>query len=350
MMEIYDAASFGKKAWNEFIKQHSPPIGAFMQTWEWGEFQRMLGRKVERYFLSENKEPVAVFTLIHHLLPFNLSYGYVPRGPIIAASHSPESKSLEIFNAIKKWAASNFPNLIFLRLEPPVTSVDFNKIKKSGFYVPSYYVQPRYNHAVHIDKTEEEIIAGFHPSTRSNIGRAEKRGVTVEIKPFVSETDFEQFIAMTKDTIQRNSGKNAYPNNSYFRSLFKIIPPLNETNSASDLLMGIFYGYHEKEPAAAHFVVFFGDTATYLFGASYKKKLNSKVATYLHWDAMKEARKRGLKFYDLGGIDETRWPTLTQFKRQFRGQEFKYVGNIDIPLRPALYLLYNMLRKLGKLH
>jgi lipid II:glycine glycyltransferase (peptidoglycan interpeptide bridge formation enzyme) len=63
---------------------------------------------------------------------------------------------------------------------------------------------------------------------------------------------------------------------------------------------------------------------------------------------MQEANKMGLGYYDLGGIDSARWPTLTDFKKQFRGKEFSYIGNIDIPIRPMLYRLYNVLRRKRK--
>ena len=109
--------------------------------------------------------------------------------------------------------------------------------------------------------------------------------------------------------------------------------------------MGAFYGYQNGEPAGTHFVLFFGKTATYLYGASFSKHLNSKVTTYLHWVAIQEAKRRGMNYYDLGGIDAKRWPKLTEFKRQFRGTEFAYIGNVDIPIRPSLYRAYDLMRK-----
>ena len=153
---------------------------------------------------------------------------------------------------------------------------------------------------------------------------------------------------MANDTIQRNNGKNAYPSRSYFQAFVDTVPPPLKIHEPRDLSLGIFYGYQHNQPAAIHFVLFFGDTATYLHGASYSNALNSKVTTYLHWAAMREAKQRGMRYYDLGGIDEIRWPTLTAFKRQFRGEEFNYVGNIDIPIRPHFYILYNLLRRFKK--
>ena len=306
MTEHYIVVALSKVAWNMFVKQNYPLVGAFLQTWEWGEFQQSIGRKIERYFLYKGNEPVAAFTLVHYLLPLGFSYGYVPRGPVIAVKHAQASKLLNIFEAIKKWTEQKFPNLIFLRLEPPVSQISLEE-SASGFHIPNYYIQPRHNTGIHLEPSEKDIMASFHFSTRHNIRVAEKRGVTVEMKSSMAETDYDQFFNMVKDIIKRNGGKNPYPNRAYFHSLFKTIQIAAHTDC-----------------------------------------LPSKVETYLHWATMKEAKRRGMKFYDLGGIDENYWPTLTKFKRQFHGKEFHYVGNIDIPIRPAMYRAYNILRKLNK--
>jgi|SRR3989344_5516221 len=344
-MEIVVAKN--KESWNNFVKAHYPPVGAFMQTWEWGEFQAALGRKTERYEVREKDDVCAVFTLVHHALPLGLSYGYVPRGPVVSSSAIKEGKHIAILTAIKTWAKKTFPKFTFLRLEPHFDSIPSGLVS-NGFRIPAYYIQPRFNSVVEIKDSDEEILAGFHPSTRSNIRRAENRGVTVEVKNRITQEEYRHFSEMAKDTIKRNSGKNAYPDHKYFEALFKRIPSLISSRPTADLSMSAFYGYQDGVPAGAHFVLFFGDTATYLYGASYSDKLRSKVTTYLHWAGMQEARRRKMSYYDLGGVDEVKWPTLTTFKRQFRGKEFAYMGNLDISLRPVWHRIYETLRALKK--
>lgn len=315
-----------------------------MQSWEWGLFQERLGRKVERYLVLDGESPVAAFTLIHHSLPFGLRYGYAARGPVVAAADG--NKTREILDAIKAWARADAPYFIFLRLEPPIGNFPA-ELDPRDFTVPSYYVQPRYNLAVPLAGTEEEILLSFHSSTRSNVARAERRGVTAESRDGITPAEYRQFREMAADTIRRNSGVNAYPDDPYFAALLGVLAEQNGGGPAG-LSIRAFYGYHEGEPAATQFVLFFGSTATYLYGASYTKHLSSKAVTYLHVAAMLEAKRRGMEYYDLGGIDAARWPKLTDFKRQFKGHEFEYAGNIDIPLRPFAYRAYNFLRRLKK--
>lgn len=343
-MKIINVEYRGKDIWNQFVMSHYPPIGAFMQTWEWGEFQKMIGRKIERFFIKDKEKTVAAFTLVLYTLPFGFSYGYLPRGPVIDETRKKDID--KIFHTIKNWAVGRFPKLIFLRLEPPISSYTTDP----DFHLPSYYIQPRYNTAVELDVSVEKIKARFHPSTRSNIERAEKRGVTVEIKDLVNDADYKEFEKMMEETKKRNNGKNIFPNSEYLHALFNSLPSIRKNGDQSKLSLGIFYGYHNGVPAAAHFVLFFGTTATYIYGASYTEHLYSKVTTYLHFVAMKESKERGMLYYDIGAIDKHRWPSLTTFKKQFSGREFDYIGNINIPLHPTLYRVYDILRKLRSLY
>lgn len=340
-MEITKAKENSHREWNKFIASHHPAVGGFLPTWEWGDFQKKLGRNIERYEVSESGVTRALFTLVHQKLPGNFSYGYLPRGPVLESDLDEEDIET-ILHTIISWAETEKKDFIFLRLEPSLDSFGGESRK---FRKPSYYIQPRYNHTIELEGTLADIIGGFHPSTRSNIHRAENRGVTVDIKTKMEEEDWKQFFEMILDTAKRSNGFNAYPSRDYLRNLLASIPPLGVSKDPHELTQAVFFGYQDGAPAGAHVVVFFGGTATYLYGATYTNRLNSKVTTYLNWKAIEEAKSRGYRYYDLGAIDERRWPSITNYKRQFRGREFTYIGNIDIPLRPLYYEIYNVLKQ-----
>ncbi|MEK7077661.1 MAG: peptidoglycan bridge formation glycyltransferase FemA/FemB family protein [Patescibacteria group bacterium] len=335
-----------RQRWNDFVLKHYPPIGAFMASWEWGNFQQALGRKIERFTVISGDEIMAVFTVVHCHLPSGQWYGYAPRGPAVNLDffNTPE-KINDLFSAIEHWARQNFPNFIFLRLEPPLDPA--TTIAGRRLIRPNYYVQPRHNLAINLTKTEEEILMEFHSSTRSNVKKAERKGVTAEIKKEMTGADWDHFFGMASETMARNEGKNIYPGRAYFETMVKTMPHLDDVTDGG-LSLCFFCGKHEGKPAATNLALFFGDTATYLFGGSYTADLPSKVTTYLHWYGVKESKKRGYKYYDLGGIDEKLWPSLTVFKRRFRGSEFEYLGNIDIIIRPIKYKIYKLARKIRK--
>lgn len=342
-MEITTATPHDERIWNEFIQTNYPPVGSFMASFEWGTFQEALGRKVSRHFIHDKGTIIAAFTLVHYPMRFGFHYGYLPRGPVITANALEKIGAAAIMGAIGAWIKKHYPQFLFVRFEPPIESIEKRALRKAHLIRKPYYVQPRYNHTIPL--TDEDIKARFHSSTRSNLARAERRGVTVTVQENVSEEELGSFFAMMDDTTKRNGSKPVYPGAHYFRSMLQIIPAFSAEHS-SRLSLSLFLGHVHGAPAAIHLVVYFALTATYLFGASFTDSLNSKVTTYLHWFAMEDGKKRGLTHYDLGGVDEKRWPSLTTFKRQYHGEETKYIGNIDYPVRPLLYRLYDCFRRL----
>ncbi|MBI2013215.1 MAG: peptidoglycan bridge formation glycyltransferase FemA/FemB family protein [Candidatus Colwellbacteria bacterium] len=346
MIKISPAEHGQKDAWNNFVKNNYPPIGGFMASWEWGEFQMALGRKIERYLATAEGEIISVFTAVYCRLPSGFVYGYVPRGPALDRGFfdNPE-KIKNFFDFLARWIKNNFRRFIFFRLEPPLEPSQ-SIISRQLIY-PDYYIQPRRNLAINLNQSEKEIFSQFHSSTRSNVKKAERKGVTAEIKENLTTSDWNHFFKMAQETVLRNNGKNIYPPREYFETITKVLPPLSQTQTG-EMSWRFFCGMHEGQPAAINLVIFFGGTATYLFGASYTKKLPSKVTTYLHWRGLTESKKMGFKYYDLGGIDEKLWPSLTVFKKRFGGEEFEYIGNMDIPVRPLIYRLYNLAQKIRK--
>ena len=62
-----------------------------------------------------------------------------------------------------------------------------------------------------------------------------------------------------------------------------------------------------------------GDSAIYLLGATSDEGLKSKGAYLLQWTMMKWLKERGIRWYDLGGIDPEGNPGVYSFKKGFSG-------------------------------
>ena len=92
-------------------------------------------------------------------------------------------------------------------------------------------------------------------------------------------------------------------------------------------------------------VNFYLDTATYLHGASSLIHKDVMAPHFLHWRIMQDAKKLGMRSYDLWGIDEDRWPGVTRFKMGFGGRVDEYPRSMDIIFRPMWYKTYKTLRK-----
>ena len=69
-------------------------------------------------------------------------------------------------------------------------------------------------------------------------------------------------------------------------------------------------------------LLFFGNTATYLHGASSDIYRDVMGPFALHWQAMRDAREQGCSFYDFGGVNgatfqSEKWEGITRFKVGF---------------------------------
>jgi hypothetical protein len=82
-----------------------------------------------------------------------------------------------------------------------------------------------------------------------------------------------------------------------------------------------------------------GDTALFMYGVNIIKE-NDGAGQLLHWEAMRELRSRGFRWYDLGGVaHRERTDGIFNFKEKFGGQ-FVHLGtewrHVGVMLKPML--------------
>lgn len=83
---------------------------------------------------------------------------------------------------------------------------------------------------------------------------------------------------------------------------------------------------HGGEPAAAVLVARHGAAATYLVGWSGEAGRKTRGNHLLLWRALLECKDRGVRWFDLGGIDEVLTPGVASFKRGLNGEEYVLAG------------------------
>jgi lipid II:glycine glycyltransferase (peptidoglycan interpeptide bridge formation enzyme) len=331
-MRIRDARPDERAEWNEFVARHFGPVGAFFQSWEWGEFQRSLGMRTLRLVLEDDGGTRLGLTLaLHRKLPLGFEYVYLPRGPVLPQEiWDSEPRLRNALAALREALMRRYPRIAFIRMEPAISTAP-PMFAEPPFRVPSYYLQPRFNHTIDLTQTEEEILQRFSPQMRNNVRKAARKGVSVESKAALTEEEWRAFAAMRRDT-ERRAGKSIFPTERYFHLLTQNVPSRWYVARRNQALAGI------------NLVLFFAETATYLFGASFREHLASKISPALHWHAMKDAKREGYRWYDLGGVDRRRWPTLTYFKEQFGGTTVRYMGMVYLVLKPVPFMAYSLIQ------
>jgi len=312
-----------KEDWNKLVVEARP--NQFLQSWEWGEFQRSLGRRVWCLVIERDGETAALGQAIEHALPFGLTYIYLPRGPLVTALGQNHGEELaKIFSSeIKKLAKKS----IFARVES--VNLDFGKFG----WRRAREVQPNHTLILSLDKSEEDLLADMHQKTRYNIRLGEKHGVTV--RP-MKEDEFDIFWQLVRETTERDQFR-AHPRDYYKKMVAAL----------GDKMCQVWFAEFEGRVIAANLMIFWGDAAVYLHGASSRENKNVMAPYLLHWEMIKKAKAEGFEYYDFWGIAPPEsphhpWAGITRFKKGFGGTEVAYPGGYDLPFNKFWYNLYRI--------
>jgi len=316
-MEIIEIKE--KEIWNNFIFSHIKKTESeFLQSWEWGMFQKELGRKIWFLAIKDKEQIISQNLIIKHNLPFGKSYFYCPRGII----SSPLNKEIfqELIQKIKNLGKKE--KAIFFRWDrkdDKIALKGFNKVKD---------FQPSKTIILNLKKTETELLEKMHAKTRYNIRLAQKHGVKI----FKSRE--EKYLNIFLDLLHKTSEREKfriYPDNYYKKLL----------NSESKFAT-LYLAKYKNKILAAHLLIFFNKTATYLHGASLREHKEVMAPYLLHWQTIQQAKKENIYFYDFWGINKKKWPGVTRFKLNFKGQEISYPGTFELSLSKFWYTLYKL--------
>jgi peptidoglycan pentaglycine glycine transferase (the first glycine) len=309
--------------WNQFVLAHGPRSGRFLQSWEWGEFQKAVGETVRRESFVQDGDVVGLAQWIDREVPLFGKYSFCPKGPIGAWQNS-ESSS------------------IFLRIEPQDSDLPVYAQK-------SIDLNPSHTYITDLSLTDEEQLTAMHSKTRYNIRVAQKHGVDINR----SHEHFSSTWELFHQTASRGQ----------FRLHAKRYYEVMLASLQGECRAFLATASHEGKLIAANIMIDFGDTRTYLHGASSNTHRNLMGPYLLHWELLRDAKARGMRFYDWwgvapptpsnpssgrGGISEKDhpWVGISRFKRGFSGVEYASSGTYDLVLQPRRYDLYQLGRSL----
>lgn len=316
-MHTREASEADRQRWDAFVA--ATDGGLFLQSWAWGEFQKALGLKHWRLVVEEDKKIAGVALAIKRALPLGKSWLYVPAYAKASAGEAWRVLQEKLRELAKGEKA------IFIRVDPRLSSFSFG----DGWIKAKREVQPKETLVLDLNKSEEELLGGMHAKTRYNIRLAEKKGVTVRFSR--DEKDLEAFLQLAQSVSARSPFR--YHTAEYYRAMLKILGPVGMFELAVAEL--------HSQPLAVHLLISFGDTVTYVHGASGSEQRKVMAPHLLQWESIKRGKAAGKRWYDLYGVGP-HWPGITRFKEGFGGERRSYIGAHDYPLSPFWYFLYNL--------
>jgi peptidoglycan pentaglycine glycine transferase (the first glycine) len=300
----------------------------FLQSSLWGKFQKSLGNRIWQIGVDEGGLEASAL-VIEKKLPFNLTYLYIPRGPIVADQAIDKDKLVKLLlKGVRDISIQTAKRQeIFFRFET-LDKFDLENVLS----VES--IQPADTLLLDLNKLEKELLTEMHQKTRYNIRLAKKKGVEIEKIEDKSEA-MNIFNKLIKETSARD--KFIPHTDRYYQ---KMLEALNKN-------VRLWVAKYEDKVLAANIIVNFGDTVTYLHGASSNEHRNLMAPHLLQWEQIKWAKSQGYKIYDFWGISDSEpsWIGFTKFKKGFGGYEKNFPGTFDLVYNQRIYKLYNFLKK-----
>lgn len=326
-----------KEQWDDFVKKNALD-GGLLQSFIWGDFQKSLGNKIHRLAgLDEEGQFQAAALLIEQELHFEYNYLYCPRGPVLGNLSAQDFH--DFIQEIKK--LNEHKKSFLLRADPAWYVGQENLLNQTGWRKSESEVQPKCSFTINILPNEEQLLADMKQKVRYNISLAKKHNVVIRQSCEIS--DIEAFWQLTKQTADRDGFKSH--SKEHYKKMFEAMCSCNN--------LKLFLAEYNGKIIAANIVTFFGNTCTYLHGASADLHREVMAPYLLQWETILAAKKQGLEFYDFGGVNgktyfNEKWEGITRFKSGFSQnvESREYVGCYEMVLNPVVYSVYKFVKQI----
>ncbi|MFT7184312.1 MAG: peptidoglycan pentaglycine glycine transferase (the first glycine) [Oceanicoccus sp.] len=331
-MQIRNLTAEDAGTLSEFLKAH--PHGSIEQSWEWGVLQTTVPGRTAFYVLGvfddkEETQLIASLLVVRQTMGMKKSWLWAPSGPVLPKGDEGKRAWDLIHHEIGALAHRNHD--VFVRFESVVPvgeawPVNLKKVKASYL--------PRHTLMIDLSLSEDEILAQMAQKGRYNIKKSAKTGVKIRESGPEGLSAFYEILKITGD----RDGFSHHKEEFYEQFL-----SLLEGNAE------LFLAEIDGETAGGMLVTYFGDRATYYFGASSSKHRKLMAPYSLQWQAIREAKKRGCAWYDFFGIapeDQPKHPLkgVTQFKTRFGGKRVEYYNSRVLVTSRAWWWLYRLMK------
>lgn len=317
-----------KKNWDGFVS--SQPFYTFLQSWDWGEFNQLMGDDVIRvgFFDADKLMGVSQWVLVHARAR---TFLFCPHGPLLDWENTALVKAF--FKNAKELAVRE--KSLFIRISPALTEEAREKkhLAINGFRDAPIHMHAEASWLLDISKSEDDILAGMRKTTRYLVRKGITEGVKVEIRG--DEAAMDIFSKMHQGHARRHGYVAFTP--EYLKNEWKAF--------SKDDYIRVLLATFNRELLAAAVIIYFGKWGFYYQAASNDMSSRAPASYAILWQAIKEAKRRGLTNFNFWGIapeDKPKhpWAGLTLFKQGFGGYRVNLLHAQDYPLSPFYWPIY----------
>lgn len=320
-----------KSAWDDFTSEYSPKT--FLQSWNWGEFQKTIGNKIWRLgIFVDNK--LSGIALVSKIMAKRGTFLLIQHGPSLMNTRKEMFTAL--LNELKRIGEKEKAS--FIRISP---LLERNRENNKFFEELGFREAPMHANAyeatwkLDITQEEETLLQDMRKTTRYLIRQALKNP-DITIEKNVSTEALAAYQKLNQTVGKKQAFTPFSPD--YIKNEFEIF---SQDNQAL-----LFLGSFKGELVAAALVVFWQGAAYYHQAASGFKYAKLSIPYLIAWEAIKEAKARNCLTFDFWGYTNPQtnpkhpWAGPTLFKMGFGGRGYEYIKTLDFPLSKKYWLNY----------
>jgi lipid II:glycine glycyltransferase (peptidoglycan interpeptide bridge formation enzyme) len=315
-MEIRD---FGQDEWNDIISGINDL--SLMQTWEFGEAKDLTGSwKVSRAIFQKDDELVgAAQSMIRTVPILNKGLVWINRAPLVKNSDVKQPDVyVDILSELKKYWVDK--KKMYLRIAPPLmTSDESYSIFKKAAYLRTTEADGWASEIVDLSISIEELRKNLQQKWRNCLNKSERLELNCKIDS--SDALMDELLGDYKVLLDNvGFGTNLSP--EFVRTMQNLLPDSRK--------MLVFAARQYGVKLGSVLIVPYGNTCMYLIGATNNTGRKVNANHYLIWNAVCEMKKRGFRWFDLGGAHPDNTPSgILHFKRGLRGKQYQLMGEVE---------------------
>lgn len=332
-----------QQEWNIYLNQCER--NSFLQTWQWGEFQRYLNHKIKRLAFFNNEKFLGLTLCIIQKSRFE-KYVYCPRGPLLVKDSG--QIYAQVLGALKEYWENE--NICTLKIDPAFLSKSkISKLpQKCGFKHSINFIQSENNWMIDlVGRNEDELFAwckehGMSKNYPTYIRKARRNGVEIEFSK--EQKDWDLFHTYLKYSGRRKDFE--VKSKKYHMGMWECLG-----KDSNILRLGI--ARRDEKILAMIVVSTYGDEISTLYSAQTDIDSKLRATMLLRWECMLLGQKEGFKRFNNWGVLPEKKHTpknpgfgYSQYKRGFGGyleeieRTYEYVFNKSLHPLQKLYDLY----------
>ncbi|MEK7644585.1 MAG: peptidoglycan bridge formation glycyltransferase FemA/FemB family protein [Patescibacteria group bacterium] len=316
--------------WESFVLKQEYAL--FTQSFKYGEFYRRMGEDGWIYGIYENGLLLGG-SLVVSVHAKRGNFLFLPYGPIIG-DESRLGELLPIFfEKLRKSASSD--GYDFIRVSPFLDNTEEIKgvFRNAGFRDAPIHIMAERTWILDLSASADEILRNMEKNHRNLIKRCEKSGAVVSKSGDAAAAG--QFNKIHDYTAERHNFHRF--SKEYVLNEFNSFAPSGEALAFSAFLS-------DGTLDSSAIIIYYGNMGAYRHGASLLTDRRIPSSYLIQWEAILEAKRLGMKYYNFWGIapDGARsthpFYGISHFKKGFGGRPKELISCQDLPVTKRYWI------------